>query len=155
RVYIHLAVVNLGFLTLTGLLFFAYCRDLIGDIWLALLGAVILLTSRASLQSAPLVDASSFFFLLLGMWAILRRSSLLLLMAMSVGVFAKETTLLLWPVLWLADHIAVRRKLILSALFIPGTFAYLIWRFVIDLDPVGTSYFDIHKARDFIQQLHD
>jgi hypothetical protein len=68
RVYIHLAVVNLGFLTLTGLLFFAYCRDLIGDVWLAILGAVIFLTCRTSLQSAPLVDASSFFFLLLGMW---------------------------------------------------------------------------------------
>jgi hypothetical protein len=154
RAYIHLAVVNLGFLTLTGLLFFAYCRHLVGDVWLALLGAVIFLTCRASLQSAPLVDASSFFFLLLGMWAILRRRPLLLLMAMLVGVFAKETTLFLWPLLWLADHIAMRQKLILSALLIPGTFAYLIWRFVLDLDPAGTSYFDIHKARDFLSQLH-
>jgi hypothetical protein len=33
-------------------------------------------------------------------------------MAMLVGVLGKETTLLLWPLLWLADHIAMRRKLI-------------------------------------------
>ncbi len=155
RAYIHFAVVNLGFLTLTGLLFFAYCRHLIGNLWLAVLGAMIFLTCR-TVQSAssPLVDASAFFFLLLGMWAILRRAPLLLFMAMLIGVFAKETTLLLWPLLWLADHIATRQKLFLSAVLIPGTFIYLIWRFVLDLDPGGTSFFNIEHAGDFTKQLH-
>jgi hypothetical protein len=155
RAYIHFAVVNLGFLTLTGLLFFAYCRHLIGNVWLAVLGAVIFLTCR-TVQSAssPLVDASAFFFLLLGMWAILRRRPLLLFMTMSIGIFAKETTLLLWPLLWLADHIAIRQKLLLSSLLIPGTFIYLIWRFVVDADPRGPSFFNIEQAGNFTEQLH-
>jgi hypothetical protein len=157
RAHIHFAVVNLGFLTLTGLLFFAYCRHLIGNVWLAVLGAVIFLTCRTT-QSAysPLVDASAFFFLLLGMWAILRRRPFLLFMAMLIGVFAKETTLLLWPLLWLADHIATRQKLLLSALLIPGTVIYLIWRFVLDVDPdpAGPYFFNIEQARNLVEQLH-
>jgi hypothetical protein len=154
RAYIHFAVVNLGFLTLTGLLFFAYCRYLTGNVWLAVLGAVIFLTCRtAQSASLPLVDASAFFFLLLGMWAILRRAPFLLFMAMLIGVFAKETTLLLWPLLWLADHIATRQKLLLSALLIPGTFIYLIWRFVLDVDP-GDQLFNIKQVGDFPKQLH-
>jgi hypothetical protein len=155
RAHIHFAVVNLGFLTLTGLLFFAYSRYLVGNVWLALLGAVIYLTCRTNLQSAgaPMVDPGAFFFLLLGMWAILRRRPLWLFIAMLIGVFTKETTLLLWPLLWLADHLAMRQKLLWSALLVPGTLAYLTWRFILNPDSGGTSFFSIEEARNFAEQL--
>ena len=144
RAHIHFAVVNLGFLTLTGLLFFAYCRYLISNVSLAVLGAVIFLTSRTNVQSAgaPMVDPGAFFFLLLGMWAILQRRPLWLFIAMLIGVFTKETTLLLWPLLWLADHVDTRQKLLWSALLIPGTLAFLIFRFILYPDPGGSSFFE-------------
>jgi hypothetical protein len=155
RAHGHFAVVNLVFLTLTGLLFFAYCRGMIKNVLLAILGVVIFLTSRTNVQSAgaPMVDPGAFFFLLLGMWAILRCKSLWLFIAMSIGVFTKETTLLLWPLLWLADHMDTRKKLFFSALLIPGTLAFLIFRFVLYPDPEGASFFNIELAGGFVDQL--
>jgi hypothetical protein len=155
RAHVHFAVVNLCFLTLSGLLFFAYSRYLVGTVWLAVLGAVIYLTSRANVQSAgaPMVDPGAFFFLLLGMWAILRLRPLWLFIAMLIGVFTKETTLLLWPLLWLADHVGVRQKLLLSARLIPGTLAFLIFRFVLYPESGGSSFFSLEETSNFVEQL--
>jgi hypothetical protein len=155
RAHIHFAVVNLGFLTLTGLLLFAYARHLVGYIELAILAPIIYLTSRTNLQSAgaPMVDPGAFFFLLLGTWAILRCKAVWLLIAMLFGIFTKETTLLLWPLLWLADHLGVRQKLFLSALLIPGTLAFLTFRFILYPDSIGASFFNLERVGNSIEQL--
>lgn len=123
RAQIRFATVNLVSLILSGCLFFTYGRDLLKNVWLAILGSVIFLTSRTNMleAGAPMVDPGAFFFLLLGTWAILRVRPLWLFSAMLIGVFAKETTLLLWPLLWLADHLITRQKMLFSILLVPGT----------------------------------
>lgn len=154
RAHIHFAVVNLFFLIATGCLFFTYSRDLVKGVWLAILGSVIFLTSRTNVleAGAPLVDPAAFFFLLLGVWSILRIRPLSLFVAMLIGVFAKETTLLLWPFLWLADHLTTSRKLLFSIILVPGTMAFLIFRFVLNPDP-GGSFFSIENASHYVDQL--
>jgi hypothetical protein len=87
------------------------------------------------------------------MWAILQRAPLWLFIAMLIGVFTKETTLLLWPLLWLADNVDARKKLLWSALLIPGTLAFLIFRFILDPDPGGSSVVEIELASGFVDQL--
>lgn len=155
RAHIHFAIVNVLFLILGGCLFFTYSRDLLKSVWLAILGSVIFLTSRTNLLEggAPMVDAGAFFFLLLGAWAILRVSPVWLFIAMLVGVFTKETTLLLWPLLWLTDHLSTRQKMLFSILLVPGTVAFLIFRFVLYPDPAGSDFFSIEKVPDFVDQV--
>jgi hypothetical protein len=155
RAHIHFAVVNVVFLTLTGLLLFEYARDLVELVQLAILAPVIYLTSRTTLQSAgaPMVDPAAFFFLLLGMWAILRSKPFWLGTAMLFGVFAKETTLLLWPLLWLANHLGARCKLALSAILLPGTLSYLGFRFFFYPDEIGETVFNINQLSNFTEQL--
>lgn len=144
RAHLHFAFVNLGFLTLTGVLFFDYLLLFVTEVWLAMLGITIYLTSRVNVQSggAPMVDPAAFFFLLLGAWAILKRRPVWLLLAMTLGIFAKETTLLLWPLLGLAD-LPWRIKARNALLLIPGTIGYMLFRFVLFPDPVGESYFNL------------
>jgi hypothetical protein len=155
RAHIHFAVVNLGFMTLTGLLLFSYARYLVGHIGLAILAPIVYLTSRTNVQSggAPMVDPGAFFFLLLGTWAILRCKPRWLFIAMLFGIFTKETTLLLWPLLWLADHIGARQKLVLSTLLVPGTLAFLSFRFILYPDPIASSFFNIERVGNFLEQL--
>ncbi len=63
RAHLHFAFVNLGFLTLTGVLLFDYLRVFVTEVWLAMLGMTIYLTSRVNVQGggAPMVDAGAFF----------------------------------------------------------------------------------------------
>ncbi len=89
RAHIHFAFVNLGFLTLSGVLLYDYLRSFVEGIWLAMIGVAIFLTSRVNVQGAgaPMVDPGSFFFLLMGAWAILKRRPIWLFVAMTIGVF--------------------------------------------------------------------
>ncbi|MHB8624647.1 MAG: hypothetical protein ACYDEO_00435 [Aggregatilineales bacterium] len=155
RAHIHFAVVNLCFLTATAMLLYAYLMTFFAEKQLALLGAVIFLTSRVNVQSggAPMVDPSSFFFLLLGMYAIIRRNTWMLFISCTLGVFAKETTLLLWPMLWLAD-LQWRRKGLYSLVLLPGTAAYMVFRYIIYPDPSGASFFSLELMGGIAGQLH-
>ena len=154
RAHIHFAFVNLGFLTATGLLLYAYLKRFIKEEWLGLLGVVIYLTSRTNIQGAgaPMVDPGAFFFLLLGCFSIVERRPAWLFVALLVGVFTKETTLLLWPLLWLSD-LSWREKGSHTITLIPGTVAYLLVRYFLFPDPGGGSFFSVEAATRFPLQL--
>ncbi len=154
RAQVHFAVVNLGFLTLTGLLLYSYLELFFKNVWLSLLGIAIYLTSRVNIQGggAPMVDPGAFFFLLLGAWAILKKTPLWLFIALSIGVFTKETTLLLWPLLWLSD-LSWQRKGVYSLVLLPGTVAFLAFRFLLFPDPSGASFFSVELAGSVFSQL--
>ncbi|HEX3050386.1 MAG TPA: hypothetical protein VHP83_07015 [Aggregatilineaceae bacterium] len=156
QAHAHFAVINLIFLTLSGVLLYEYLSDFFNNFWLILIGIVIFLTSRTNIQSAgaPLVDAGANFFLLLGMLGIARQNITLVFLASTIGTFTKETTILLWALLWLAN-IQSRRKITLSIALLPGTLGYLTYRFLIDPDGSGGSYFteSINMIPDMLETL--
>jgi hypothetical protein len=98
---IKFGFINFIFLSATGALFFYYLSSL-GFLPLeSLIGVLLFYSARPVLQSSgiPMVDASAVFFLLLGMWAIVRQAPLLLCVSFAAGIFAKETLLLIVPAL--------------------------------------------------------
>ena len=125
----HFAVANLLGLALSGMLLIALCESFgLAAPW-GMLGALLFLTSLTVVNSAgaPMTDAWAYAFLLLGLVAAIRGSMAWLSLASLVGMFAKETTLLLVPaVLLLADP--PRAKLMKLAALIPGVVGYAIFR---------------------------
>ena len=120
---------NLLGLALTGLLLIHLCAAFSFDLPWSLLAALLFYTSFTVVNGAgaPMADAWAYAFILLGLLAAVRGSLAWLFVASLIGMFAKETTLLLVPaVLLLAD--APRTKLAKFAALLPGIVLYAIFR---------------------------
>lgn len=122
-------MVNLLGLALSGLLLIQLCAAFSFEAPWSLLGALLFYTSFPVVNGAgaPMTDAWAYAFILLGLVAAVRGSMVWLMLASLVGMFAKETTLMLVPaVLLLAD--APRVKLRKLAALVPGIVVYVIFR---------------------------
>jgi hypothetical protein len=120
---------NLLGLAVSGLLLIELCTAFSFEMPWGLLGALLFYTSFVVVNGAgaPMADAWAYAFILLGLVAAVRGSLVWLLVASLVGMFAKETTLILVPaVLLLAD--APRVKLGKLAALLPGIVVYAIFR---------------------------
>ncbi len=125
-------VANLIGLALSGLLMVMLCEALGFAAWEGVLAAFLYLTAFpvVNFGGTPLDEAWAHAFLLLGLVAAVRGSVPWLAAASLVGMFAKETTLLLVPaVVVLAGPLRVKlRNLVALA---PGIALYAVFRFVL------------------------
>lgn len=132
QVKYRFGIVNLVALAVSGLLMVMLCGSLGFSMREGLLAAFLYYTSFPVINSAgtPMVDAWAHAFLLLGLVAALRGSLPWLSVASLVGMFAKETTLLLVPAVLVLDAPA-RSKLTRILVLLPGVLAYAVFRFVL------------------------
>jgi hypothetical protein len=129
---IHFGIVNLVFLCAAGVALFYYLVELTFTFIESLLGVVLFLGCKPVVQTAglPLVDASAYFFLVLGFLAIARRDAGLLAVTLLVGAFAKETVFLLAVPVVLASC-AWRERVRMTVAFVPAAVIYGTFRILL------------------------
>jgi preprotein translocase subunit Sec61beta len=128
----HFGIVNMVALAVSGLLMIMLCRSLGFGVRDGVLAAFLYYTSFPVINSGgtPMVDAWAHAFLLLGLVAALRGSHAWLFVASLLGLFAKETTLLIVPAVLLLNAPA-RSKVTRLLAVLPGVIAYAVFRFVL------------------------
>ena len=126
-------IINFLFLSTTGILLFYFLLSLDLSFYESLIGILLFYTARPVIQSAgaPMVEASAYFFLILCLYAIRLKNLLLLTLGFSIGLFAKETTFLILPVVFFSE---LKNRIKAIFLLFPGIAIYLIFRFYIHPD---------------------
>lgn len=150
---VKFGIVNSVFLAATIALMFYYLQALRFSDLESMLGMLIFATARPVVQNSgiPMVEVSSYFFLLLSLYAIVKNQPLLLIVAFSLGVFAKETTFVVLP---MAMIFYWSRGLWRASLLVPGVVAYFWFRFGLQPDP-KESYFNLSDGwlSNLVEQL--
>jgi hypothetical protein len=102
------------------------------DPWQSLVGSLLLLGSYLSLASAtlPRVDAWAYAFLAGSLWAIVRQRPLLLFALFSLGMFTKETTLLV-PLAVLLLRQPGKARIVQLGCLVPALLAYFVFRILL------------------------
>ena len=131
-VMLRFGMANLLALALDGLLLIALCELFGFGLLESLLAALLFYTSFpvVNFGGTPMVDAWGYAFLLLGLLGAIRGSLPLLFVASLVGMFAKETTLLLVPAIAVLA-VPVRVKALRLLVLAPGIAAYAVFRFAL------------------------
>ncbi len=124
---VKFGIVNFSFLVGIGLLLFYYLRNYGFNTLESIIGCLVFYTARPLIQNAgaPMVDASSYFFLLLCLYAIQCENILIFLIGFSVGLLAKESVVLALFVLMLSQ---MKSKLKVLFLLMPVIVAYILIR---------------------------
>jgi len=150
----HFGIANLLGLAVAGLLLVRLCELLGLGLGQGLLGALLFYTSFPVVNGAgaPLVDAWAYAFLLMGLVAALRGSLLGLAIASAVGMFAKETTLLLVPAILLLDRPPAVKFRQLAAM-LPGVGLYAVFRFLLFPGGYGFSSNPALALENVIERL--
>jgi hypothetical protein len=148
------AVVNLLSLALAALTLHALARSFGFTPWEGLICGLLFLTSFhvVTFGFVPLVDPMGYLFMILGVWAISRRRLMALLFVCLVGMFAKETTVLLVLYALLYPDMPSRR-LSFALACLPGVAAYLVFRIVISPTNVGFGYSVAFAVKSFLGAL--
>ena len=139
---VKFALVNMVFLVLTATALARLMWRMDFSRSAIILGTLLFFTSYPVLQggSLPLIDAGSWFALALGMVAIHERRIGLLLATAAIGMWAKETTVLLLPLALLSGHDR-RTRFFVALATLPGIAIYCFVRFSLAPDP-AESYFN-------------
>ena len=129
---VHFGIVNGAFLCATAITLFYYLGVLEFTFIESLLGVMLFLGLKPVVETAalPLVDASAYFFLVLGFLAIAQRRAWLLAVTLLVGAFAKETVFLLAVPLVLASC-SWRDRVRMTAAFVPAAVIYGTFRILL------------------------
>lgn len=122
----NFTLVNIIFLTGTALILFYYLKGLGFVEYESLIGAFLFFTSFfvVNYYSVPLVDSMGMFFVVAGIWAIMKKQIFWLTVIFILGVFAKETIFVLIPVVFLEERKGLPRML---PAFLPGALLYIAW----------------------------
>lgn len=147
-------VANLLGLALTGLLLIRLCAAFGFDTPWSLLAALVFYTSWTVVNGggAPMADAWAYAFIVMGLLAAVRGSLPWLAAACLVGMFAKETTLMLVPaVLLLAD--APRTKLAKLGALVPGIAAYAAFRLSVSAGGWGFSSDPVAAFAQLVERM--
>lgn len=145
-------MVNLAGLAAAGFFLFLLSRALRLASLESLLGSYLFFTAFfvVNYGGVPLVDSLSYAFLAMGIYAAVTNRYLLLLLASTVGMFAKETNILiLVAALLLAD--TRRVKFTKALLCLPGIAGYACFRLFLFPTTVGYNY-GMASALEKIQQ---
>jgi hypothetical protein len=139
-VKVKFGLVNCAFLAATIAVMFYYLEALRFSSLECMFGMLLFATARPVIQNAgiPMVEVSSYFFEVLPLYAIVTNNPLLLAASFLVGVFAKETTLIVVP---LALIFFWSGSLWRTSVLVPGLLAYLGFRFGLQIDP-SENYFN-------------
>ncbi|MDP2939820.1 MAG: hypothetical protein Q8O13_07070 [Candidatus Omnitrophota bacterium] len=141
-IQLNFGIVNILAIALTALLFFYYCIYLNFSKWESLVGSFLFLTSFfvVTYFTIPMVDSLSAFFIMAGFYAVLRSSLLGLSLSFLLGVFTKETTFVILPLILLEERRLFTKKLLVC---LPGIISYII--FVIFFQDKADATFYIFK----------
>ena len=134
-------IINMIGLAATGFLLFLLCSSLRFSDMESILASYLFFTSFfvVNYGGVPLVDAFAYFFLILGILAALKNWDLLLFLSVGLGMFEKETTvLILIAVILMRDPLKSKLKKIFLCL--PGILAYVVFRLIILPTDVGFNY---------------
>ena len=125
-IQLNFGIVNIFALTLTAFTFFYYCLHFGFSKWESLVGSFLYLTSFfvVNYYTVPMVDSLSTFFIMGGFYAVLRGSVVGLFLSFLLGVFTKETTFIILPLILLVERRVFSKKLLVC---MPGVIAYAIF----------------------------
>lgn len=125
-IQLNFGIVNILGITFTAFLLFYYCLHLKFSKEESLLGSFLFLTSFFVVNyfTVPMVDSLSIFFIMGGFYAVLRSSLVGLFLSFLLGVFTKETTFIILPLILLVERKIFSKKLLMC---IPGVVAYAIF----------------------------
>jgi hypothetical protein len=136
-------VVNWLGLAATSTLLFVFCRYMYFSSSESLLASFIFLTSFYVVwpSGIPSADPLAFLFLMLGIVATFNNWYFTLFISFTIGMFAKETTALVIPAIFLLPG-TVKSKFIKLGLCLPGLVGYMIFRWLISPTNLGqdTNY---------------
>ncbi|MDP3731965.1 MAG: hypothetical protein Q8R31_02895 [Candidatus Omnitrophota bacterium] len=124
---VKFGIVNFFFLVATGIIFFYFLISLDLSISESLIGILLFYVSRPVVHSAgmPMAEAAGYFFLLLCWYAIQRQNLIMLAIGFLIGMFAKETIFLVFPIILVSPF---KYKIRVISLLILGTIIYYILR---------------------------
>jgi len=151
RLKFKFAVVNSAFLMGAALLMWLYSRRTGFSVLESYLVMLLFLTSLTVVYQGaiPLVDPSSFFFISFGALAIAARRLWLMAAVLAVGLFAKESVVVIVP---LALVTVDRRRLWLAGVAILALVPYLVWRLLFGADEsAGLGHLDPDHIRRAIE----
>lgn len=134
-------MINMLGLAATGFLLFLLCGSLHFSTAESLLACYMFFTSFfvVNYGGVPLVDALAYLFLVLGILSALRKWHSLLFISVGLGMFQKETcVLILISVILLSNPIRLKLKQI--CLCLPGIIAYLTFRLIALPTTAGYQY---------------
>jgi hypothetical protein len=122
---LYFGMINVFFLTLSALFLYHFCRDLNFNDWESFSAGLLFLTSFfvITYYTIPMIDSAASFFIMAGYWAVKQRKLFWLTLIFLIGLFVKETTLVLILVLFLDDWRFALKK---SFIFIPGVVLYAL-----------------------------
>jgi hypothetical protein len=146
------AVVNLIALA-TAALFVLLLMDAMGfGSWEGVVGGLLFLTSFFPLNTAtlPLTDAWAYAFLAGSLYALVARRYVLLVVLFSLGLFTKETVLIV-PAAALLLKQPRSGRVAQLACFVPGALAYLVFR--VFLFPSEAEMYSMESASKFAAEV--
>lgn len=125
-IQLNFGIINILALGGTAFMLFFFCKDLKFSEWESLAGCFLFFTSFFVINyyTAPLVDAAGCFFLLACIYAILRERSLWLFLAFLLGVFVKESTLIVLLFIIINEKKIFTKKLLVC---LPGVVLYALF----------------------------
>ncbi len=126
KIQLNFGIINILSLAFAGFLLFYYCLHLGFNKWEGLVGAFLFFTSFfvVNYYSVPMVDSMAAFFVIACFYALLKNSIPGLVLAFLFGVFAKETTFIVIPLIMLEERKIFSRKLLYC---LPGIVLYSIF----------------------------
>lgn len=131
-IQLNFGIINVLALTLTSLMLFYYCLHLGFSKWEGLLGSFLFLTSFfvVTYYTIPMVDSLASFFLMAGFFSVLTNSLPWIFVSLLLGVFTKETTFVIIPLIIFTERRFFSKKLLAC---LPAVILYAI--FVMLLSP--------------------
>jgi len=141
KMQLNFGIVNILALTCTAFLLYYYCQGFGLSKPESLLGAFFYLTSFfvVTYYTVPLVDSLSAFFILACFYALFNDSLAMLGIYFLLGVFTKEATFLVIPLIMLAKKKIFSKELLVC---LPGVFFYIILVTAFK-SPLGDNVFSI------------
>lgn len=113
-VQLNFGIINVLALALTALALFYYCLQLGFSKWEGLVGSLLFLTSFfvVTYYTIPMVDSLASLFLMAGFFAVLTNSLMWIFISLLLGVFTKETTFVIIPLIMLTERRLFSKKLL-------------------------------------------
>ncbi|MDD5254594.1 MAG: hypothetical protein PHR11_00890, partial [Candidatus Omnitrophica bacterium] len=161
-VQLNFGMINVLALAFTAFMLFHYCLRLGFSKWEGLIGSCLFLTSFfvVTYYTVPMVDSLASFFLMAGFLAELAGSHLWIFVSLLLGLFTKETALVIVPLIMLTERRFFSKKLLacLPAAAIYAVFImYLspliekndLYIFRIVFDPVLLKKYVLNGFREF------
>lgn len=149
-------VVNSFLISYFGLLIYRYCKAYGMDVYMALLGTMVMLTCRytAYLTGLPVVDSLFCVVVAMSLLGIKERNTPMLVSAIFLGPFAKESFIFIAPIIFFFSHIAKPRLVLYFLLSGILVFSYrYVYELYAPVMNVSGLEADIYHLQNLMHEL--